>query len=88
VSELSEQTLDTAADDKSLKTQATSSSKGSNSSSGSRRRLHRIRQFFSLKKNDLDYEKLEEKKPKKTVKKHEETSWDQYYAGMQYGCWF
>jgi hypothetical protein len=36
----------------------------------------------------LDYEKIDDPKPKKTVKKYEENSWDQYYAGMQYGCWF
>lgn len=72
----------------SLKSRTTSSSKDSKSSSGSRRRLNRLRRFFSFKKQDLDYEKMDESEPKKSVKKHDERDWDRYYLGMQYGCWF
>ena len=89
VSSDSDHTLTEAASDKpSLETRATSSSKGSKSSSGSRRRLNRLRRFFSFKKQDLDYEKMDDPKPKKTVKKYEENFWDHYHAGMQHGCWF
>lgn len=89
LSDLSNHTLKEATgDEKSLKSQVTASSRGSKSSSGSRRRLHRLRRFFSWKKQAFDYEKMDDVKPKKTVKKYEETQWDHYYAGMQYGCWF
>ena len=87
VSDLSAHTLTEATLEKpSIEVRATTSSTASKSSSSSRHRLHRLRHFFSFKKQNLDYEKIENPKPKRIAKKYEETSWDQYYAGMQYGC--
>jgi hypothetical protein len=80
------------ADQKSLKTQGTTSSKDSDASSKSQSRRHRLRRFLTFKKDNAVYEKMEDKKPKpkkvkKPVKEYEPTPYDQYY-GIAYGPWF
>jgi len=89
VSDLSDHTLTEATEEKpSIKVRGTTSSTASKSSGSSRHRLHRLKHLFSFKKQNLGYEKIKNPKPKKIVKKYEERSWEQYYAGMQYGCFF
>lgn len=89
ISEESIHSSTNVADQKSLKTQATASSKDSAGSSKSQSRRQRLRRFLNFRKN-AEYEKIEEskaKKPEKPVKKYQPNPYDHYY-GMAYGPWF
>ena len=87
VSELSEHSSD-AVDTKSMKTQATSSSKATCDSTGIRRRSNRLRRFLTFKK-DADFEERKDDKTKrKPVKEYAGTSYDHYADSMQCFTWF